>query len=405
MIQIILITKDSKIIDNLSGGEYEFCRISSESIISDMIDLQEYDAAVIDIGDIQSDVNALFSVFRKNTIPVVCMGEYGQSTTLMQSVRDFDSLVLLKDPEYQFLQFIPGFVRKILRDKDKDKTVEEGLLAINTRHENLLQAIPDIIYRLDIRGYFTYVNGSVEKIGYHPKDLIGKHFSTILAPEDADNVSRKFVLPKMKGKVTGDERAPGLFDERRGPGRNTTNLEVRIRRNSNCPGDCSDSEIVASILSYGEVSATGQYRDEGGEKIFTGTVGIIRDVTSRKKSEQFLYLLSIAMEQSRLGICIVDLDGNIEYANPHFSSLNGVAHDVMLEKSIHTLWRGNYEFDDTESIFEEARKKAGWYSEFRCPSSDTADIMCWIRVYAVQRFGDVTHFVIFQENVRENSAS
>ncbi len=405
MIQIILITKDSKIIDKLAnvsgetGGEFQFCRISSESITSGMIDMREYDAAVIDIGDVQADLNVLFSTLKRNTIPFVSMGGYGHGAVLMQIVRDYDSLVLMRDPEYQFLQFIPGFVRKVLRDKDKDKTVAEGLCAINKRHEDLLQAIPDIIYRLDVRGFFTYVNRAITQIGYTPEELIGKHFSCIVAEEDVENVSRQFVLPKFRGKMTGDDQSPGLFDERRTQDRNTKNLEVRIKKNTDSFGETIAPEIVASILAYGEVSATGQYKDEAGEKIFTGTVGIIRDVSRKKKSENLLYLLSIAIEQSMIGVCIVDTGGSIEYANPHFSNLSGVAHDVMLRMSVHDLWQRIFHFEDTDAIFREAVEKGSWQDEFVCTPHEKQELWCWIRVYSVERFGEVTHFVIFQEKM------
>lgn len=405
MIQIILITKDSKVIDELStvpdrgGGEFQFCRISSESITSGMIDLHEYDAAVVDVGDVQVDLRDLMSVFSTSTIPTVAMGGYGQNTTLMQLVRDYDSLVLIKDPEYQFLEFVPGFVRKVLRDKDKDKTVAEGLSAVHKRHEDLLQAIPDIIYRLDINGYFTYVNRAVRQIGYTPEELIGRHFSTIIAEEDIQQVSRQFVLPKFKGKQTGDDRAPGLFDERRTQDRNTKNLEVRINKSPEENKTVNGMEIVASILAYGEVSATGQYKDESGEKVFTGTVGIIRDVTRRKKSEKLLYLLSIAVEQSLVGVCIIDTAGNIEYANPHFSGLNGIAHDVMLQMTIHDLWRQLYQFEDIDEILEKAGCEACWENELRCSPDNDSNIKCWVRVYAVQRFGEITNYVIFQEDI------
>ncbi len=406
MVQIILIAKDSTIIDELSDGsgnifgEFQFCRISSESIISDMIDLREYDAAVVDIGDVQVDLKELMTVLSGNTIPTVAMGSYDQNNTLMQMVRDYDSLVLLKDSNYQFLQFIPGFVRKILRDKDKDKTVAEGLTAVHKRHDDLLQAIPDIIYRLDTNGYFTYINRAVHQIGYTPEELIGRHFSTIVADEDLNQVSRQCVLPKYRGKETGDERAPGLFDERRTQDRNTKNLELRIKKSGKQENHFPAPEIVASILAYGEVSATGQYKDEAGEKVFTGTVGIIRDITKRKKSEKMLYLLSIAIEQSLVGVCIVDTEGNLEYANPHFSGLNGIAHDVMLRMSLHDIWEKLFHFEDTIAVLQEAEQNGSWEDRIKCsPQEGNAELWCWLRVYAVHRFGEITHYVIFQEDV------
>jgi hypothetical protein len=50
---------------------------------------------------------------------------------------------------------------------------------------------------------------------YKEKELIGKHFSMIVHPEGLPNISRNVVLPRLRGKVTGTDLAPKLFDKRR----------------------------------------------------------------------------------------------------------------------------------------------------------------------------------------------
>ena len=87
--------------------------------------------------------------------------------------------------------------------------------------EALLQTIPEVLYRLDLEGNFGFISQEVLKWGYFREDLIGKHFSDIIHPEDVDRVSRDKVLPIYAGKVTGQKGAPGLFDERRGGKRGT----------------------------------------------------------------------------------------------------------------------------------------------------------------------------------------
>ena len=97
---------------------------------------------------------------------------------------------------------------------------------------NLLQAIPDIVYMLDAEGRFVYINDAIRILGYEPSDLIGKHFSRIIHPDDVPRVSRVEALRPLQGVATGDENAPKLFDERRSGKRMTRNLELRLR-----PGD------------------------------------------------------------------------------------------------------------------------------------------------------------------------
>ena len=95
-------------------------------------------------------------------------------------------------------------------------------------YKTIIQTLPDIVYRIDFDGIFTYINEAVCKLGYTPEELIGKHFSTIIYAQDLETVQSSSVLPQLKGKVTGDMKAPQLFDERRTGKRITKNLRVRL---------------------------------------------------------------------------------------------------------------------------------------------------------------------------------
>ena len=148
----------------------------------------------------------------------------------------------------------------------------------------ILQAIPDIIFKIDPNGYFSFINKSISILGYDQAELIGKHFSAILHPEDVKSFSRHLVLPRYKGTITGDEKAPKLFDERRTGKRQTKNLSIRLipqeRR--------KEQEIVGRIIAYGDVSSTGHYGTEPGKKEekFLGSLGVIRDITERRLTEE-----------------------------------------------------------------------------------------------------------------------
>src|SRR3989338_1448051 len=146
------------------------------------------------------------------------------------------------------------------------------------RFQNLLQAIPDIIYKIDPAGRFVFVNDSIRRLGYEPADLIGKHFSEILHHDDVARVSRENVLPKLSGKLTGDDQAPRLFDERRTRMRMTKNLEVRLR-----PKNRADVKF-GEVFAYGEIISTGKCdrNTRNHNKPSLGTVGTTRDVTQKR---------------------------------------------------------------------------------------------------------------------------
>ena len=85
---------------------------------------------------------------------------------------------------------------------------------IGREYDQILDIVPDIVYKIDPEGRFTYVSKSIASLGYSKEELIGKHFSMIVHPEDLPNISRKLVLSRFKGKETGADHAPKLFDER-----------------------------------------------------------------------------------------------------------------------------------------------------------------------------------------------
>ncbi len=168
------------------------------------------------------------------------------------------------------------------------KEHEQDLLKSEKRYKNLLKVVPDTIYRINPEGNFTFISDSIINLGYDPEKLIGKHFTHIIHPDDIPSVSREKVLPKLSGEKTGAKRSPKLFDERRTGERITRCLQLRI-----IPEDWEENNgnniMYGSVFSCGEVVCTGDYApDEPEGNCFLGTVGVIRDVTDRVKTDEKL---------------------------------------------------------------------------------------------------------------------
>jgi PAS domain S-box-containing protein len=146
-----------------------------------------------------------------------------------------------------------------------------------------------IIYVLDANGRFIFVNRAVEEIlNFSTEEMIGKHFSFILPPEEYERVSREVVLPRIAGLTTGIERAPQLFDERRRGARRTRNMEVRLMTRR--PGDFRimvgdvtgivDVEGAYCIIDGSEIP-----QPSGKREVFLGSQGVIFDITKYKRAE------------------------------------------------------------------------------------------------------------------------
>ena len=172
----------------------------------------------------------------------------------------------------------------------------EQLSASEERFRNLVQTIPDIVYKIDSEGYFTFINKSIERLGFHQSELIGRHFTEIIHGNDIEKASREKILENV-GTIQSKNQ-PKMFDEKRTGDRMTVGLEIRLKTKSGTPAEeaelktISNQAVVVEVNSsglYGEIIDTSIQKD----RTYVGTVGVIRDITERKR---FLDKLKTAKE-------------------------------------------------------------------------------------------------------------
>lgn len=402
MMNVLLISVDPKVIEYLRQPRGESPPLATEvqSSIGDLESFIEssrkYDTIVIDLAAVPADPGQLYE--RLDERATVTLGDEHQEQQLLQITGRYDTYVLVKDQAETYLTILPRIIRQVARDRDRDLSTSESIRNALQRHEHLLQSIPDIVYKLDPQGYFTFVNQAVTSLGYQPEELIGTHFSSLLHPDDRDRVSRSTLLPSLEGTATGPDEAPKLFDERRGLSRATRGLEVRLHRKRR--GGEEEGTAVGSIIAYGEVSATGQYTREKQQTTFTGTVGIIRDVTARKKSEQLLHLFSVVLEQSPTGICIADQSLKVVYANPRFNRIHGIAYENIQKTRIAEVWNRAFSAPEFSVVIDAAERDGYWEGDLKCKG---AREVFWtsLKVYPVQIFGATSHYVCLQDDISE----
>ncbi|MFQ3547208.1 MAG: ATP-binding protein, partial [Termitinemataceae bacterium] len=272
---------------------------------------------------------------------------------------------------------------------------QTDLLFASQRYYNLVEALPDIIYELDPQGNFTFVNQAVRSLGYEPEELLGKHFSTILFEEDVPQVSRETVLPIYKENKTGTRFAPKLFDERRGVDRKTENLELRIKRKAS-------QEMYATIISYGEVSSAGAYQRMNGteEKVFIGTVGIIRDITLRRKSEDMLRKMYQAVDQSPLSIITLTTNLTIEYVNPSFFNMTGAGPDQTIGTKFTDYFINTADPETYEDILNSLEAGIDWKGELLIQKIQGDPFWASLTLSAIRSpSGVITHYLCILEDI------
>ncbi len=268
------------------------------------------------------------------------------------------------------------------------------------RYENLVNALPDIVYQLDSDGGITFVNDAVSSLGYEPRELVGRHFSVLMHEEDAKTVDRCRVLVDYHGVNTGECLSPKLFNERRGPERKTENLEIRLKPK---PGFKPGSELLGTVISYGEVSSVGTYDRAREASRFVGTVGIVRDITLRRKSEEMLRKLYLAVDQLTTSVFIVDAGFTVEYVNPAFFQATGFAPPDVIGHDIF----GFLGFDGSRADSIKAAVRDGFEARDETTVARSSDGSFWASLLIApvrSPEGAVSHAVAILEDVTKRRA-
>jgi len=184
----------------------------------------------------------------------------------------------------------------------KFEKTAEALQESEMKYKDLVEGLPDIVYTLDTTGNVTSVNKAGKAMfGREPEEVIGKHFSTWIPPEDLSNAVAVFRRILAGGKITAET----VMLDRQGQPRNV------------------------------EFSSTPMIRD--GKAV--GTRGIIRDITDRKKietalrdSEKTLRAMIHAVTQFAL---LVETEGTVLIASAATAERLGTSEGELIGKCMY----------------------------------------------------------------------
>jgi len=217
--------------------------------------------------------------------------------------------------------------------KDKKGKTEQLLVLVEDvterrkaqeEYKNLLEHALDGIFKVDITGKLTYVNPALRKMTGYSKAAIGTHVT-------------KYVTPQMIPK------ALKLFHNTI-KGRESHYIEFNIKRKD---GSVVPAEVSTSTLIV--------------EGCVVGGMGIVRDITERRKAEEALRKserrFKDITENALEWIWEVNTNGRYTYASQIVKEILGYEPEEILDKHFYDLFHPEDREELTKAAFEVLAKK------------------------------------------------
>lgn len=276
---------------------------------------------------------------------------------------DDDIQKLLIDMALDVSFALESFDREISRN-----AAEEALRASEALHRSILNASPDGIAITDLEGRILKVSYiGVRMFGYeHEIELIGLSLDALLLRDDQERALSNIARLNQKVKL-----GPSEF--------------VGLRRG----GAQFNIEVNAEFI-----------RDAMGQP--AQLVFIVRDTTERKKNEDQLRKLSLAVQQSLESIVITNLDGQIEYVNDAFFAATGYTHDEVIGQNPRILHSGRTPKETFVALWAAMSQGKSWKGEFYNRRKDGSEYIEFAIISPMrQPDGVVTHYVAVKEDITE----
>lgn len=219
-----------------------------------------------------------------------------------------------------------AFALNVMEANEARKKAEWRISEYAARLDHLLHAIPDLLWLKDVNGIYLSCNPVFEHyFNVKEADIIGKSDFELVDPELARFFREQDLNALQNNKPTINEEwvtyAP-------------TGEKVLLET------------IKAPTYTAG--------------KELLGVLGIARDITERRRNEEKIGRLSVAIEQSPVSILIADLSGHIEYANPQFTRLTGYTIQEIPGQNIWALNSAYQQETDGSSVRDQVMQASKW---------------------------------------------
>ncbi|MBW1802834.1 MAG: response regulator [Deltaproteobacteria bacterium] len=289
---VLIVDDDPRMCDSVKallrhqGYDLNTCNSGNKAV--EYIEKNAVDLVLLDMMMPDMDGHQIMDFLgqrRPETLVIVITGHASMESAIKSMKRGaYDYIRKPFDPDELLATVEHALDHKKLKDEN---AILNGKLELSEeRYRYLVQSSPDIIYTLDEKGNFKFINRAVERLlNFKIEQLIGKHYTSIIYEEDL-------------------EKAKWFFNERRTGDRTATGIKLRLKVGSEGNGlkHYEVRHITIELKSNGIYDTSPTEKD----KRFLGTYGVARDISDRKRLEDQL-------QQARKMEAIATLAGGIAH--------------------------------------------------------------------------------------------
>lgn len=315
----------------------------------------------------------------KETVPGIVEGDfnwisfYGEVAENGQE-KNFDQYSLPLDKWYRVHVYSPeiNYFITIFIDITESKKTEEELKRSEEKYRKLIENSHEIIYQLSLDGTFLYVSPAWTHFLGHPVNDVIRHSMTEFIHEEDLKVCFDAIEVMLK---TGNRLADVIY---------------RVKHQD-------------GTWRWHSSSGVPFYDDNGN---IVGFDGIARDITEKRKTNELLREMSLALEQSPVSVVITDLKANIEYVNKKFTNITGYKSEEVIGKNPRVLKSGEQSRAFYKNLWDTLLSGQIWKGEFynRKKNGDYFWELATISPIINDK-GKVTHYLGIKEDITERKLS
>jgi PAS domain S-box-containing protein len=140
----------------------------------------------------------------------------------------------------------------------------------------------------------------------------------------------------------------------------------------------------------------------GSDGQYYGRIWTFRDISERKRNEDVLRQLSVAVEQSPVSVIITDLEAKISYVNRRFTECTGYSYEEVIGKNPRLLKSDHTSLEQYRQLWATITRGEEWRGEF-CNRKKNGDLYWESAVISPIRSssGEVSHYLAVKEDITE----